>query len=152
LQAKDVMTRDVVTATPDTPLREVARLLVDRRISGMPVVREGRIVGLISEADLLKTFRDLKLPVFIDILGGVFPIPPAEPVRRQLDEMSAWKTEQVMSQEVITIGPETPVEEMARLLRRRNINRLPVVDDKGRLVGIVTRNDIIRGMAGEEEV
>ena len=123
--ASDIMTPRVVTTTASATVAEVAKSLAQNRISGMPVVTEGevrgllnKVVGIISEADILKA-------------------PAGAPV------------ESVMSREVVSVSPDTPIEEIIKRLAERNIKRVPVIDEAGRLVGIVSRADIVTSMAAE---
>ena len=119
MKAREIMTRDVVSVLPDTPVREIAELLVDKSISGAPVVDdEGAPVGMVSEADLIG--RD-------------------EPSREARD---------IMTRPVVTIGEDTDAGEIARLLQTYRIKRVPVIRD-GRVVGIVSRADLLRAMAQE---
>lgn len=115
--AKDIMTQDVVTVSPDTRLRDVAKILAEKRISGVPVVDAGKVVGVCSEADILKAGN--------------------------MDRTAA----EVMATDVISVEPDTSVTEIARLMSDHGIKRVPVVDSSGNLVGIVSRADIVRAMA-----
>ena len=123
--ASDIMTPRVVTTTASATVAEVAKSLAQNRISGMPVVAEGevpgllnKVVGIISEADILKA-------------------PAGAPA------------ESVMSRDVVSVSPDTPVEEIIKRLAERNIKRVPLIDEAGRLVGIVSRADIVTAMAAE---
>ncbi len=116
--AKDIMTQDVVTVSPDTRLRDLAKILAEKRISGVPVVEGGKVVGICSEADLLRA-GDMDRPVG-----------------------------EVMVTDVVSVGPDTDVQEIARLMADHSIKRVPVMGCEGRLVGIVSRADIVRSMAG----
>jgi CBS domain-containing protein len=140
MKVKDVMTRHPVTASPETRLRDLARLLTDRQISGVPVVdADGRCIGVVSEADLL--FKQLSRP-----LSRRLPLEwiigerhdPAELRRR-----AALTAAEAMSAPAITITSDRPIREAAAVMVERKVNRLPVVDD-GRLVGIITRSDMVR--------
>jgi len=115
-KAEDIMTREVVTTTPQATALEAARLMADSHISGLPVCDQGRLVGILSESDL----------------------PGVEPGEARVGEL--------MTTEVITITPETPVPEIASLLAQHDIKRVPVLESD-RLVGIVSRGDIVRWIA-----
>jgi len=143
MQACDIMTPDVLTVRPDTGLAELVRLLLERRISAVPVVEDGAVVGIVSESDLLRRPE----------LGTA----PARPRWLLLfgfaerDAAAYTKTHgrtagEVMSQPVISVAEDAAVEEVARLMDRHRIKRLPVLRD-GRLVGIVTRSDLVRALA-----
>jgi CBS domain-containing protein len=134
------MTQDVVSVQPDMHLKDVARLLVERRVSGVPVLDDGRVLGIVSEADLL-----------INELGpdGVARRPLArllgesQATREQFAKVEARTAGEAMSTPAITITADRPVTEAAATMTDRGINRLVVVDDDA-LVGIITRADIVR--------
>jgi CBS domain-containing protein len=129
-QVKDVMTRDVLTVTPQTPYREIVDSLVRRQVTAAPVVDEqGRVVGVVSEADLLYK---------VEFAGNRRTF--ARPSRRS---SRAEVAADLMTAPAITAGPETPVAEAARRMETERVKRLPVVDADGRLVGIVSRRDLL---------
>lgn len=136
-----VMTRDVITVTPETPLMEVARLLVDRGVSGLPVVdHDGRVVGVVSEGDLLVKEGGVA-PRSRRPLARIF-----EPARVRAEEakVEATTAGEAMTSPAITVEPGRTVQGAAEVMTRLGINRLPVVDADGRLVGIVSRADLVR--------
>ena len=145
--ARDVMTRDVVSVTSDTPVRKIASLLVKNRISAVPVVdRSGVPIGIVSEGDLIRpgrAAREAWRRSWLEILAEGQPLAP---------ELLAWLHSQnhsagtVMSAPVITVGEETSLAEIARLLTTHRIKRVPVVRD-GHIVGIVSRADLVRALA-----
>lgn len=132
----DVMTREVVTIEPSTPFKEVVRRLREARVSALPVLDEdGRLVGIVSEADLI-----LKENPEVEDAAHLF-------VRRhrRLDRQKAagLYARELMTTPVVTIGPGASVAEAARLMHRKQVKRLPVVDEDGRLVGIIARSDLL---------
>jgi len=142
MRVDELMTRDVVTVAPDTPLREVAELLVAHRISGVPVCNcAGEVVGVVSEQDVL--YKELGP----DERGGgplarLAGRPDAAAVKA-----GARTAAGAMTSPALTIRPERRAAAAARLMVERAVNRLPVVDRHGRLVGIVTRADLVRAFA-----
>lgn len=139
MKVRDIMTSEVVTVHPGATLKQAAQLLVEHRIAGLPVVdAEGRLLGVLSESDFL--FKEQGDP-------EARPSPPsgAPPVadRRRLE---AHVVGEAMTAPPRTIGPEKPVAAAARLMLGEGVNRLPVVED-GRLVGIVTRGDLVRAFS-----
>lgn len=139
MRVSDVMTRAVVAVPPDMPLRDVARLLQEHRISGVPVVEDGACLGVVSEADLLvkQLGRSVSRRMPIEwILGDRHD--PAELRRR-----AATTAREAMSSPAVTIAEDRPVREAAALMVDRHVNRLPVVRD-GRVTGILTRSDLVR--------
>jgi CBS domain-containing protein len=138
MHVRDVMTTDVVTLKPESSLKDAATVLVERRISGVPVCDEGgHVVGVLSEEDLLH--KEAGPPRPHGLLEWL-----TEP--RKLAayvKPDATSVGEAMTQPAVTIGPKRPLAEAARLMVAKGINRLPVVDD-GTLVGIVTRADLVR--------
>lgn len=141
LKVRDVMAREVVAVHPETPLKDVAGLLVDHRISGVPVLdAERAVMGVVSEADLLikeqgaESIRHRRLARFFG---------DSSESRRQLAKLTAVTACEAMTAPALTIGPDRRVVEAAALMIASKVNRLPVVDG-GRLVGIVTRADLVR--------
>lgn len=134
----DVMTRDVVTVHADAEYREIVDLLTERQISAVPVVDEQhRVVGVVSEADLLHKIEfvgeEQQRRVFI-----------SRRRRRAEAKAHGLRARELMSAPAITIAPGAPLAAAAKLMDDERVKRLPVVDDHGRLVGIVTRSDLLR--------
>jgi CBS domain-containing protein len=146
LTARDVMTRDVVVVLPDTSLRYVAKLLVQHRISGMPVVDgDGQVVGMVTENDLLQ-WPDQpadKQAWWLNMLADEFELAPdfVDVVQAEREQ-----TRRVMKTDIVTVTEDTPVAEVAKLFIANSIKRVPVVRD-GKLVGVVSRGDLVRVVA-----
>ncbi len=142
---KDIMTKDVVKVKRDTDIQEAARRLSGLRISGMPVVDEAnKVIGVISEADILSLAGVKRGHTFKDILRHVLGEPL--PGRKNGNTVG-----DIMSSPAITTGPEGDIREVAVVLDERRIKRLPVVDTEGKLVGIISREDIVRAMGKERK-
>jgi CBS domain-containing protein len=144
MQATDVMVRNVVTVRPDTAVAEAVRLLVDHDVSALPVVNdEGHIVGIISEADLMhraEIATEHRRRRWIESLVG------ASTLAGEFARSHGSRVSEVMTPEVITVSEDTPISEIASLLERNRIKRVPVVRD-GRVVGIVSRANLIQALA-----
>lgn len=139
---KDVMTREVVCVEGETPFKQVALLLSDNRISGLPVVDdEEKVVGVISETDLLQRQAQQ-----VEGHGRryVRRLRLTRSARTAAAKARATTADHLMSRPAITATPDDYVTEAAQLMRNHRVERLPVVDDMGRLVGIVTRGDLLR--------
>ncbi len=145
--AKDIMTVDVITARPDDTVEDVIKLIVENKISGVPVIDEERkVIGIVTEGDLIIRSQKLHIPSYIQILGGIIYLDDPDDFREELKKAIAVKVGDVMTGNPITVEEDTPVEEIATIMSDSGVNRLPVVrDDK--LVGIVSRADIVRSMA-----
>lgn len=138
LTVADVMTRDVVTVTPTMPFKQVAQVLAQHGISAVPVVEPGgRLMGVISEADLLMKVRaqtDRREP-------GTFALART---RRRFRKQEATTAADVMTPEVVTVGPEVSLPHASKRLLTGKLRRLFVVDDDGALVGVLARRDVMR--------
>jgi CBS domain-containing protein len=148
MKAKDIMTSPVISVAPDTPVREIAKLLYERRISAVPVLEEGRLVGIVSEADLLHRHEiGTERPAPGSWWLRLFSIDsaPADYVRSH-----ATRARDVMAHEVITVTPDTPAAEIATLLETRGIKRVPVVRG-AELVGIVSRANLVQALASTRQ-
>ena len=141
MKVKDVMTTDVLTVRPDTSFKDIVELLVENRVSGVPVVdAQDRIVGLVTEADLVsKEAFDLRhrrpLAAVAELVSGA---------RRWSDKAAGLTAGQVMSDRVVTVTPRMDVRAVARKMLDLGVKRFPVVDDDDHLVGIIARQDLLR--------
>lgn len=143
MHAADVMTPDVISATPDTSLAELVHLMLDNHISGLPVVEDGRIVGIVSEGDLIhraetdtedRPSRWLALLTSTDRLAADYA------------RSHGRKASEIMTRDVITVADTTSLDEVAHLLESKRIKRVPVLRD-GKLVGILTQRNLLQALA-----
>jgi CBS domain-containing protein len=142
MRARTIMSTILFTVERKTPVRDVIRLLIDQRISGVPVVQDGMVVGIISEGDLILRERAYRQRGGMAFLAQQL-FEDHEKLALEYRKAHGLVAEDVMSEPVITILPGTPVEEIAHLMAERHIKRVPVVEG-GRLVGIVSRGDVLR--------
>jgi len=138
MRVEDVMTRQVMTVDPGASLKDVARLLMDLGVSGLPVVDDGYVAGVVSEADILVKVRAVN-PTRHGLGGLLFT--EGVDVGEKLRALTAGDA---MTSPAITITPHRPVAEAAGRMIDEGVNRLPVVSDDGALLGIVTRADVVR--------
>jgi CBS domain-containing protein len=145
MQVKSVMTKRVISVEPRTPLKEVARLLVSKRVSGLPVVDEdGSVLGVVSEGDIL--VKERGRPGRATLLDHLLDSNDDEATKHDARDAA-----DAMTSPPITIRPDRPIAEAAALMLDRSVNRLPVVDHHGKLLGIVTRADLVRAFVREDE-
>lgn len=142
--AKDVMTTAILTVAPETDVGEIARTLLDAHISAVPVIAaDGNLIGIVSEGDLLhRAEADTRRRPswWLRLLAT-----PEEPSQRYLREVGR-RARDVMTREVITVAPDTPLTDIAAMLEKYHIKRVPVMEG-GKLVGIVSRANLLRGVA-----
>jgi CBS domain-containing protein len=144
MRVEDVMTRDVLTAAADVPLKEVAGILTEHRISGLPVLDVDRhVLGVVSEADILE-----KESSPIEHRHRIMH--PRDVSQREA-KLRAHTAGTAMSSPAITIGPDRTLTEAARTMTGKQVNRLPVVDESGALLGIVTRADLVRAFVRPDD-
>lgn len=139
VMVRDVMTRNVVKVREEADINEVTTLLSENRISGLPVVDgQDRVIGMITEADVLAMAGMKKGHAFKDILRHILgePLPSHNSGSKRLKD--------VMSSPAITTGPESDIRDVALTIDEKRIKRLPVVDEQGRLIGLISRADIVR--------
>ncbi len=144
MNAADIMTPDVITVRPDTPLDQIVTVMLESRISGVPVLDEDAIVGIVTEGDLLRRVELGSEPPrrshLLELVSRATPL-AAEYVRSH-----GRKASEVMTENVITVEDTTPIADIARVLETRRIKRVPVLRD-GKLVGIVSRANLLRALA-----
>ena len=144
MKAKDIMSKDVITVRKDTTVEEIAHLLSEKNISGVPVVdEEGKVIGMVTEKDLLYKDIEPHFPPVVEILGGLIFLKGVKQYNEELRKLVATKAEEIMTKKVVTVEPDTEVERIAELMIEKDINRIPVVD-KLKVVGIISRADVVR--------
>jgi len=147
MKVSEVMTKNVVSVTKDCTVEDVAALLLNKGISGVPVLDEhGKVIGVVTNKDLLYKTMQPDMPAVLEILGGFVYLGGVDRYNDELKKMTATKVEDIMTEDVITANIDDSVQEVATMMIHNNINRVPVVKD-GQLVGIVSRSDLIRSMS-----
>jgi CBS domain-containing protein len=151
LTVRDIMETDVPAVLPDAPIEQVVRVLREHELPGVPVVNEGgRCVGIITEADLVMVgeTEDLHLPHYIELFGGIVFLESTKKFEERLRKAIGAKAGDVMTENPVTIDPDASVAEAGRVIARHKHNRLPVVEH-GRLIGVVTRIDVLDALTAE---
>jgi CBS domain-containing protein len=144
----DVMTPDPVSVGPNSVLKDAIQLLVDHRVSGLPVIDEaGKLVGILSESDLMWQTTGIDLPAYIMLLDSVIYLKNPAQYNQELHKALGQLVKDVMTDKVVTTPPDKTLQAAAHLMHEKHVRRLPVVDEAGQVVGILTRGDIVREMA-----
>lgn len=147
LKARDIMTPDPLVIGPDAQVTEAARIMSEENVGALPVVDGGRLVGLVTEGDLIMQDVKLEYPTYIDLLGGFIMYPPATAkFEHELRKAVAATISDVMSQDPVTVQVTASLEDVASLLAEQDVSRLPVLEGET-LVGIISKHDIVRAIA-----
>ena len=151
LTVGEVMDKDHMTVAPGDDVQSLLELLREQELPGVPVVEDGRLVGIVTENDLVLQGDDesLHLPHYFELFGGVIFLEPLQHLEDRLRKAFATKVSDMMTKKVDTISPDASVHEAARMISHTGHNRLPVVDDEGRLLGVVTRVDTLAALTRE---
>lgn len=145
-RVRDIMTEEAVSVKADTSIARIAQLMDAKAISGVPVVDDsGRVIGIVTDFDLVVRNTPIDPPPFLPLLEGRIPLETQDHFNRRIRHMVGTTARDVMTEDVLTIGADEDVETLAKLMVKRKINLVPVVEG-GRLKGVVSRADIIRWM------
>src|SRR5215210_8672857 len=130
------------TLGPDETVEGAIKLFAESGISGAPVVEDGRLIGIVTEGDLIFRDADIKAPGFLDILGGLIPLGSWDEYRREAIKSAGVTVDEVMTRELITIFPEATLAAAATIMAEKRVKILPVADGDA-LHGVITRMDIL---------
>lgn len=144
LKVKDIMTTDVVSVSPQTDIGHATKLLLEKRINGVPVVDEnGKLVGILCQSDLIVQQKRFPVPSLFTLLDGFVRLTSMKRLEAEVQKMSAATVSDAMNPSPVTVTPETTIEELATVMVAKNFHTLPVVHG-GKLVGVVGKEDILR--------
>lgn len=150
LKARDIMTVNVISVQSEMAITEVAKLLLERRINGAPVVDgEGNLLGIICQSDLIAQQMKLPLPSVFNLLDSLIPIKSPGKIEKEFKKISAVIAADAMTAEPVTVEPETGIDEIAALMVNKGFHTIPVVEN-GKLVGIIGKEDILRTIMPEK--
>jgi CBS domain-containing protein len=142
LSVGEIMETDWPTLGPESTVEDAIKLFAEARISGAPVVEEGRLIGIITEGDLIFQDAEIKAPGFLDILGGLVPLGNTEEYRTEALKSAGVTVGEIMTDDPVTVAPEATLAETATIMAEQRKKILPVVEGE-RLVGMITRMDIL---------
>lgn len=144
LKVKDIMTKDVITVSPETEVVQATKLLLEKRINGVPVAdNTGKLVGILCQSDLIAQQKKLPIPSLFTFLDGLITITSMKHLEKEVQKVTATNVKDIMTHSPTTVKPDTDVETVATLMVEKNFHTLPVVDE-GKLVGIVGKEDVLR--------
>ncbi|MCD4783574.1 MAG: CBS domain-containing protein [Candidatus Eremiobacteraeota bacterium] len=150
MKVRDIMETVVITVPPDEPVKKVAKLLVQHDVTAIPVVdKYNKILGIVSEEDLVYRLAHPHLPPHIELLGGVIYLENPFEMKHELKKLTAITAGEIMTDKVFTVTGDAEVEDVATLMIENDVNGIPVVRE-GKILGIVTRHDIVMTLAKSE--
>ncbi len=151
LKVKDIMTTELITVFPEMEVVQAAKLLLEKRINGIPVVDEtGKLVGLLCQSDLIAQQKRLPIPSFFTFMDGVFSISSTKQMEKQVQKIAAITVAQAMTPDPVSVEPDMGIEVVAGLMVDSGLHTIPVVHE-GRLVGIVGKEDILKTLITKPE-
>lgn len=146
LQARDIMTKEVISVSPGTRVLDLAHLLAENKINGVPVVDDqGRLVGVVTQSNLIDRAKKFELPHVISILDAHFYLERPSTFKKNLEKLMGNLVTDIMTAPPLTITADVEVDEIATIMARRRIHTLPVMEDD-KLIGIIGKIDIIRAL------
>lgn len=148
MKARDIMSKEVITAFPDNTIEELAKILIKNNISGVPVVdKDNKVVGIVTEKDIIYRDAEPRFPTFFEILGAHIYLGGVREYNDQLKKILATNVAELMTKDVICAYEDYDIKTVVDLMLKNNINRVPVLDSGQKLCGIISRADIVRSIA-----
>jgi CBS domain-containing protein len=146
-KAKDIMTTDVKVARETDTIQDIANVLITEKIGGVPVVDEdNKVLGIISETDIIKKEKYVNPPEYITFLQGLIYLNDFKKMEHDIKDISATKVKDLMSKDVIKVYENDTFDDIANIMIKQSVNRVPVVDSNDKIKGIICRYDIIKSM------
>ena len=144
LKAKDLMTRDILSVTPDTEIVKAAKILLKNRINGMPVIDDsGKLVGILCQSDLVAQQKRIPIPSVFTLLESFVPLTSMKRIDKEVEKIAALSVKQAMTPNPVTVGPETEIEDVAKLMVDNKYHTLPVMEGN-EVVGIIGKEDVLK--------
>lgn len=144
IAAKDIMTAEVITLTPQTDIVQAAKILIDNGINGAPVVDEaGRVLGILCQSDLVVQQKRVPVPTIFTLMDGIISLTSSKQIEKQVRKIAALTVAEAMTADPVSVQPDTVLETIAALMVDKHFHTLPVIE-QGRLVGVVGKEDVLR--------
>jgi len=151
LTAKDIMTRDVLSVSPDTSIEELSAILVKNEISGVPVVDDtGALYGIVTENDLISRNKRLHIPTVVSFLDAAIYLESSKKFEQEVKRLTATRVGDICSRKVVTIAEDTTITDIATIMSEKKAHLLPVLRG-GKVVGIVGKRDMVKAVARQAE-
>ncbi|MBM9513408.1 CBS domain-containing protein [Desulfogranum marinum] len=147
LKAKDIMSHEVIVVNESDSVRELAVTLITHKINGVPVVDDtNQVVGVVTESDLIFQNKKVHIPTAVAILDSFLFLERPNKMEAEMKKIAGSQVSDICSYEIVSVTPETPLDELATLMAEKKVHTLPVLE-KGELVGVIGQTDIIRTIA-----
>lgn len=143
-QISEIMSKEVITVSPQTKITEAAALLLENHVNGLPVVDdENNLVGIICQSDIITQQKKLPVPTVFTLLDGIIPLSSFSHLEKEVQKMSATTVDEAMTQDPVSVSPDTDLEDVAEIMVNKNYHTIPVVQE-GKLVGVVGKEDVLK--------
>ena len=147
LTAKDIMNKNVITVKKDTAISEVSDLFINYNVNGIPVVNDDeKVVGIVTQSDLIEQNKNLHIPTVITLFDAVLFLESEKKFESDIKKLAGNTVKDIYSPDAITVSADTELGEIATIMAEKDVHTLPVLED-GKLVGVIGKLDLIRGMA-----
>jgi CBS domain-containing protein len=144
LKVKDIMTKELITVSPQTEITIAAKILLEKRINGLPVIDDsGKLVGILCQSDLVAQQKSIPVPSVYTLLDSFIPLTSLKRIDKEVKKIAALKVEQAMTPKPVTVGPETDIEDVARLMVDKKYHTLPVMEGD-KIIGVVGKEDVLK--------
>lgn len=143
IKAKDIMTKNPITVTPDMEIVNAAKTLLENRINGVPVLEKGKLIGILCQSDLISQQKRLPMPSVFTILDGFIPLKSNKELEKTVKKIAATVVRDAMTTDPVTVSPDTDIEEIAGLMIDKGFHTIPVVE-KGKLAGVIGKEDVLK--------
>ncbi|HBR21492.1 MAG TPA: hypothetical protein DD713_02820 [Nitrospiraceae bacterium] len=151
LTAKDIMTRNVTTVGATTTIEELARILMEHKISGVPVVDDNEnLIGIVTENDLISQNKRLHIPTVMRLFDAFIVLESQSKVEKEIKRLTAITVDDIYIKEIITVAEGTPVQDIATIMSEKKVHLIPVVEGK-KILGIIGKIDLIKGITGSAQ-
>jgi len=148
LKAADIMTTEVVKVPYDMTVEELARVFVEKNVTGVPVVDpDGKLLGMVTENDLISRKKKLHIPTVMRLFDAFIPLEGSETMEKEIKKMSATQAGDICTRDLVTVKEDASLEEIATIMSEQGVHHLPVVRGE-ELVGVIDQHDVIKGIAG----
>jgi CBS domain-containing protein len=144
LKVKDIMTTEIITVSPDTEIVKAAKILLKKRINGLPVIDDsGKLAGILCQSDLVAQQKSIPIPSVFTLLESFIPLTSIKRIDKEVEKIAALTVKQAMTPNPVTVGPQTDIEDVAKLMVDKKYYTLPVREGD-KIVGIVGKEDVLK--------